>query len=118
MKKGKKLLTVIGGTITGVLNGLLGAGGGMVAVPILKRELEPRLAHANSVCIILPICIISAITYLTDGRVTIADAAPYLLWGVLGAVLGTILLQKMNQKILRKMFALLMLWAGYRLIFR
>ncbi|GHU82554.1 hypothetical protein AGMMS50284_4620 [Clostridia bacterium] len=112
------MLNVVGGTVTGVLNGLLGAGGGMVAVPILKKEMEARQAHANSVCIILPICIVSAINYILSGKVQIGHAMPYMGWGVLGAVFGTVLLQKINQKVLRKMFALLMLWAGYRLVFR
>lgn len=115
MKKG---LTVIGGLITGALNGLLGAGGGMVAVPILKRRLDTRLAHANSVCIILPISIVSAVNYMCSGRVSIPDAAPYMLWGVLGAILGTILLQKVSAVFLQKLFALLMLWAGFRMVFR
>lgn len=114
----KKFRIIFGGTITGILNGLLGAGGGMVAVPILKKEMEPRLAHATSVCIILPICIISGYNYLSSGRVEIGDALPYLGWGLAGALIGTVLLQKIDQRLLRKLFALIMLWAGFRMIFR
>ena len=114
----KKWKIIFGGAITGILNGLLGAGGGMAAVPVLKTELEPRLAHANSVCIILPICVVSAISYLTDGRVTINDSFPYLMWGLIGAAAGTLLLQKIKPKLLKKIFAAIMLWAGIRMIFR
>ncbi|HHZ06913.1 MAG TPA: sulfite exporter TauE/SafE family protein [Clostridiales bacterium] len=111
-----KLRTVVGGLVTGILNGLLGAGGGMIAVPMLKKQLDTKTAHATSVCIILPICIISSINYLSQGRVTINDALPYILWGVIGAIIGTIALQRLRARVLRKLFALLMLWAGIRLL--
>lgn len=114
----KKLKIIFGGMVTGLLNGLLGAGGGMAAVPVLKTELEPKLAHANSVCIILPICVISAINYLTDGRVAVYDVFPYLIWGLIGAAAGTLLLQKIKPVLLKKIFAAVMLWAGLRMIFR
>lgn len=114
----KKLRITLGGIVTGFINGLLGAGGGMITVPILKKEMEPRNAHANSVCIILPISIMSAINYIMNGSVTTADATPYLIWGVIGAAIGTIILQKINQNILKKLFSIFMIWAGVRMIMR
>ena len=75
-------LSALGGLAAGIINGLLGAGGGMVVVPMLQRAgLEPKKAHATSVCVILPVCVFSSVLYLTSGRVTLGDAAPYLLWG-------------------------------------
>ena len=43
------------GGIIGFLNGLLGAGGGMVAVPVLKKEMDTKQAHATSIAVIIPI---------------------------------------------------------------
>ncbi|MCQ4021657.1 MULTISPECIES: sulfite exporter TauE/SafE family protein [unclassified Ruminococcus] len=120
MKKCKKnkLLTAVGGLATGFFNGLLGAGGGMIAVPFLSRTLEAKKAHATCVAIILPICVASAVGYLIRGAVAISDVMPYVLWGLLGAVIGTFLLKKLNNNIIRKIFAVFMLWAGIRLIWR
>ncbi len=106
------------GLLTGFLNGLLGAGGGMVVVPVLEKELTTKEAHATSVAIILPLCAVSAGLYLIDGRVTFTDAAPFLIWGAIGAAIGTFLLFRLKGKVLRKLFALLILWAAIRLLFR
>lgn len=113
-----KLSHIIGGVVTGTLNGLLGAGGGMVAVPILKRSVPQKKAHATSVCIIFPICLASAVMYIINGKVTYSDVSPYLLWGALGAALGTYFLRKINDRLLKKIFALVMLWAGIRLVLK
>lgn len=102
-----------------MLNGLLGAGGGMILVPmLLKSGIDRKKAHATSVCIILPICIFSAVLYLYSGSVSLSDSYPYLAWGVVGALIGSWILPKINQNLLKKIFSLLMLWAGYRMLFR
>ena len=63
----------------GILNGMLGAGGGMLIVPILKKYgIETRKTHATSICIILPMCILSSIIYMLKGKVTFTDALPYI----------------------------------------
>lgn len=101
----------------GVLNGLLGAGGGMLIVPILKKYgLTQHETHATSVCIILPICLVSTIMYLLRGQVTISDALPYLPFSVLGAVIGPLTLPRLNKDFLRKLFGGFMLWAAVQLL--
>ena len=105
-----KKISSISGFLAGVLNGLLGAGGGMIIVPMLSRAgLEQSKAHATSVCIILPICIFSACVYLFSGRLTISDAAPYLIWGLIGAILGSYFLTKINPVLLKKLFGLILI---------
>lgn len=113
----KKLFSLLG-TLAGFLNGMLGAGGGMVVVPILKTKLSEKQAHATSVAVILPICAVSALFYLQQGAVSVYDAWPYLLWGLLGSAIGVVLMKKLSGNMLRKIFALMMLWAGIRLIIR
>lgn len=116
-KQTKKLWLSLGGFAVGLVNGLLGAGGGLLAVPLLRSVgLDTKTAHANSVATVLPICAFSAGNYLMAGRVQIQDILPYLLWGLLGAGLGAWLLPKIPQNILRKLFAGFMLWAGVRLL--
>ena len=56
MKLSQKALGWLGGGVTGLLNGLFGSGGGMVAVPLLAHGgLEPARAHATSMAVILPV---------------------------------------------------------------
>ncbi len=114
----KKLYPILA-VFAGLINGLLGAGGGMLIVPILKKYgLDQRSTHATSVCIILPICLLSAIIYLIKGSVTIFDALPYLPFSVLGAIIGSLILAKINQELLGKLFGVFMIWAAVQLLLR
>ncbi|MDR1735171.1 MAG: sulfite exporter TauE/SafE family protein [Oscillospiraceae bacterium] len=108
-----------GGTAVGFINGLLGAGGGMVVVPLLKKLGLPQLnAHATAVAVIFPLSILSTVVYLLSGRFELAQAAPYLLPGAVGALGGALLLSQIPQKWLRKVFAVFMIWAGVRMFLR
>ena len=105
--------------MTGVLNGLLGAGGGMLAVPMLKKfGLEQTKAHATAVAVIFPLSILSACIYLYMGHFELSQATGYLLPGALGALAGALLLAKIPAKWLRKIFACFMIWAGVRMVMR
>ncbi len=105
--------------IIGIVNGLFGAGGGIVAVPILRKSgLDDREAHASSVAVILPISLISLVLYLWGGRVDFSAGLPYLLPGVIGSLLGTRLLSKISGAWLHRAFGLLIIWAGVRFILR
>ncbi|MCL2107587.1 MAG: sulfite exporter TauE/SafE family protein [Oscillospiraceae bacterium] len=115
----QKLWSVLGGVLVGVLNGLLGAGGGMLAVPLLKKlGLQQTNAHATSVAVILPLAAMSAAAYLWLDYFQLPDAAVYLLPGIAGALLGALLLAKIPGQWLRKIFACFMIWAGIRMIMR
>ena len=116
MKKSKTIKNLFFGAIIGFLNGLLGAGGGMIAVPVLKKQMQLKEAHATSISIILPMSIASAVSYILNNSVKISDAVPYLWGGFLGAVLGIYLLKKVKPAFIKKLFALLMLWAGFRMV--
>ncbi len=116
MKKKKAIKNLFFGAIIGFFNGLLGAGGGMIAVPVLKKQMQLKEAHATSISIILPMSIASAVSYILNKSVKISDAIPYLWSGFLGAVLGIYLLKKVKPAFIKKLFALLMLWAGFRMV--
>ena len=48
------LLDAIFGSIIGFINGFLGGGGGMVAVPLLEKikKLDNKKAHATAIAVI------------------------------------------------------------------
>lgn len=106
-----------GGVIIGVINGLLGAGGGLLAVPLLKLSgMKQQDAHANAVAVILPIALMSAGLYLFKGSVGIKDAIPYIPTGVLGSVIGTVVLKKISPILLRAIFGGFMIYASLHLL--
>lgn len=107
------------GVLIGVVNGLFGAGGGMVAVPILKKiGLSQKEAHANAIAVIVPVTFVSATLYLLRGSVEFKDAFSYVPTGVIGALLGTFCLKKISPLWLKRIFGVFMVYAGIRLFLR
>ena len=118
-KKKQNALSALGGALVGILNGMLGAGGGMLVVPMLKKlGLEQTRAHATAVAVIFPLSILSAGAYLLLGHFELGQAAAYLLPGAAGALAGGLLLSKIPAKWLRKIFACFMIWAGIRMVLK
>jgi uncharacterized membrane protein YfcA len=116
-KSAEKLLPALAGLIAGVLNGLLGAGGGMAVVPMLERAgLGPARSHATSIAVIVPLCALSAALYTFAGSVKIADALPYIPGGLAGALAGAALLPRIPAGALRRIFGAFMLYAAFRLL--
>lgn len=107
------------GAAIGVVNGLFGAGGGMLAVPYLKSQgFEQKKAHKNAVAVILPITLVSAIMYLSKGIVNIKDAYLYIPTGVIGSLIGTYVIRKISTKFLKVAFSAFMIYAGVRLLIK
>lgn len=106
------------GAAAGIINGLFGAGGGMVLVPMLIcfGKLEDKKAFASSLSIILPLSVISLLTYATKTNLPLIDAAPYLLGGIAGGLLGSRVFYKLPVSLLHKVFGGLIIWGGVRLL--
>ena len=119
LKNKSKILSFVFGIAIGVANGMLGAGGGMIAVPALKKTgLDQRKAHANAVAVILPVAAVSSIFYYIEGRMTITDALHFIPAGVVGSLVATFLLKKISPVWLKGIFSAFMIWAGVRLFLR
>ncbi len=119
LKRFKNIIFYLGIFFSGVINSLLGVGGGILVITILsKLGLEPKKAHATSICVILPICIFSAFLYLYRQRVKISDVAEYVFGGVLGSIVGAFILSKLNPKILKKTFGGFVIWAALQLLLK
>lgn len=108
---------VLGGLGAGVINGLLGAGGGMVVVPLLSAMgVRGKRSHATALMVIVPLSAVSAVLYLVQGRVGFADALPWLPGSLLGAYWCSRLMPKIATGWLKLLFGGLMLWGGVRLL--
>lgn len=107
------------GLLIGVVNIMLGAGGGMLTVPFYKKiGLSQKQAQINAVATILPITIVSAFIYLKNGDVKISDSYVYLLPGLIGSIAGTFVIKRISNKVLSIVFSFFMIWAGMRLLFK
>ncbi len=103
----------------GIINGLFGGGGGMIAVYALrkKEKLTRDKAHATALVVMLPLSIVSICVYFFLGHVD-WQVVPFVAIGLLpGSLLGAKLLGKISTKWLRRIFSISMLAAGLRLLF-
>ncbi len=117
-EKPRRISTYIAAICTGIANGLFGAGGGMLAVVVLERlcKLKSEDAHATALMVMLPLSIVSIVVYLIRGAIQF-DFVPIVTLGVLpGSLLGAKLLGKMRSVWIDRLFAVLMLAAGVRLL--
>lgn len=119
MSKIKNPLTLISGFAVGIVNALFGAGGGMIAVPLIRSKgKSQKQAQASAVAVILPLCVVSATVYFFKGYYSFSEALKYVPFSVIGGIAGTFFLKKIPDKILKKAFSLLMLYLGIRMLFK
>lgn len=120
MKKIKKLHIVLFGALIGIINGLLGGGGGMIVVPVLTNffGFSQKEAQATALFVILPISIASSIIYITHNSINFASSWPAILSIIVGGVGGALLLNKLDNKVVRIIFIGLILVSGVMMLIR
>lgn len=108
----------ISGFGAGALNGLFGAGGGMVLIPLLSilTDLDDRQLFGTSVSVLLPICIVSLFFSSGWEAFSLLQALPYLLGSGIGGVLSGIFGKKIPSLWLHRVLGVLILWGGVRYI--
>ena len=108
----------VAGICAGAVNGLFGAGGGMVLVPLLSclSALEDREIFPASVCIILPICVVSLFLSSRAVNVSAVTILQYMVASTAGGILAGIIGKKIPTVWLHKLLGVLILWGGIRYI--
>lgn len=117
--KNKMLKVYILGILAGLTNGLFGSGGGTILVPgmIFLLGVEEHKAHATTISIILPLAIVSTYIYYRSGIMSLGITLKVAIGGVLGGYVGAKLLNRIPSNILRKIFAIFMMIAAFRMVF-
>lgn len=120
MKKIKKVHILLFGVLIGVINGLLGGGGGMIVVPLLTKffGFSQKEAQATALFVILPISIASSIIYITHNSINFATSWPVILSIIIGGAGGALLLNKLDNKVVRIIFIGLILLSGVMMLIR
>lgn len=94
---------VVTGLAAGLLSGLFGVGGGTVIVPLLVVMLgfDQRLAAGTSLAAIVPTAAVGVISYAVHDAVAWVPAAILAVGAIVGAQIGTWMLPRMSQTVLR-----------------
>lgn len=105
----------------GFLNGLLGAGGGILIVYGLRHLLkdspvDPHAIFASAIAVMLPLSAISAILYLRNGHLEAASVGLLALPAIAGGAIGALLLRRLSPRALSRLFAAVVLVSGLVLV--
>lgn len=116
MVRKQKLAITLAGLCAGAVNGLFGAAGGMVLVPLLTAfsDLKEEELFPASISIILPICLVSLAYTAVTGTLHYRDALPYLAGSVIGGIAAGIWGKNIPTVWLHRILGILILWGGIR----
>ena len=106
------------GLTAGTLAGLLGIGGGVLMVPamVLITGFDQHVAQGTSLLVIIPAAAVGSFAHHRHGRLALRDAAALAIGGVLGALLGSMTALSLDEDLLRRLFAILLLLIAARML--
>ena len=120
--KQKLIFAVITGIAAGFLNGFMGAGSGVVlmfAIAALnndKSEDAARDNFATVVACVLPLSLVSTAIYVSKDAASAELVGRFALPAAAGGLIGAFLTDKLNTKILRLVFAVVVIVAGVNMM--
>ena len=105
----------LAGSVAGIVNGLFGAGGGMLLIPLLCffTDLEEDQIFPTSVSIILPVCLFSLLVNF-QSDISCSDTIIYLVGSGLGGLFAGYFGKKIPTAWLHRALGILILWGGIR----
>jgi uncharacterized protein len=106
------------GVAAGFLAGLLGVGGGILLVPamVLLLGFDQHVAQGTSLVVIVPAAMIGTWTHYRRGTIRPRDAALVAAGGVIGAVIGSLSALSLDDELLRRLFAIVLLVVAVRML--
>ncbi|MBX3090086.1 MAG: sulfite exporter TauE/SafE family protein [Cryobacterium sp.] len=113
------LRLVLIGLVVGFFSGLFGVGGGIVLVPLLISfaGFDHRQASATSLAAVLLTAIAGMVAYASHGSVDLIAALLLAAGAIFGSLLGTWLLHRIRQKVLRWIFVIFLVLVAVRMFF-
>jgi uncharacterized membrane protein YfcA len=106
------------GAFTGVLAALCGVGGGLIMVPafVFLFALDQKSAVATSLAVIIAVSLVATAKYSAASLVKWQVVLPVMLGAVLTTWLATDWLKHFSNETLSRIFAILMIVVGIRML--
>ncbi len=114
----------ISSVLGGLLNGFLGAGGGILIGLVLTRLLkndgellcDRRDIYANVQLSMICVSLVSLSIYSSRGGVDFSATDWIILPALAGGAVGSLILRKISSGTVGKIFAVLVIWSGLKMI--
>lgn len=112
------LMLMLIGLLAGMLSGLVGIGGGIVMVPLLLLlGLSQHQAQGTSLAVlVVPVTAVAVFNYYKEGYIDWRFAAIIAIFFVVGGYFGSKLAISIDQKILKKIFGVVLLLIAGKMI--
>jgi uncharacterized protein len=114
------VIVVLIGLAAGMLSGLVGVGGGIIIVPALVYFLgfNQHQAMGTSLGILLlPAGILAVLNYYKNGFIDIKVVIVLFIGFILGGYFGSKISLSLNQEVLRKIFAIMLMITAVKMLF-
>jgi uncharacterized membrane protein YfcA len=120
------ILLVLVGSLAGLLAGLLGAGGGIILVPLFlwafeiagfSPEVVVHSAFGTSLCVLIPTAISSTLGHRKRGNVDWRQVRGLAVGGISGALAGGTLASLLSGDWLKGCFGLMQILVGIKFLF-
>jgi uncharacterized membrane protein YfcA len=106
------LSLILIGILAGVLSGLVGVGGGIIMVPLLVMffSFNQHEAQGTSLAVLaVPVTAVAVFNYYKAGQINLKYAAVIAVFFVVGSIVGSKFALTLDQKLLKKIFAVVLL---------
>lgn len=109
---------VVLGLVAGALAASLGIGGGVIFVPalVVLFAFDQHIAQGTSLAVILPTAVVGTITHARAGRIDWRLVAVLAVTGFVGGLVGSQSALAIDETILQRMFAVLLVLIAVRMI--
>lgn len=118
------IILSVSSVTSGIMNGFIGTGGGIILYFVLKflnkfeKNIDMKDIMATVISVVIPMSVISSIIYMTKGNVIYKELLVYLPAALIGGVIGAFLLDKLKFEIVKKLFAVMIIYAGIRMLLK
>lgn len=112
------LKKIIIGFIAGIISGLFSTGGGMILVPAFIHffKLNEKEARATSIMCVLAMVITTSFFYAKNNYINFVLAIECAIGGIIGGFIGSNLLNKLNEKFLKIIYIIFIIYIGIKFV--
>ncbi len=111
------LYLFIASVLSGVIGGMGLGGGGVLMLYLMSTGIAQHQAQGINLLFIVPAGVVALFFHIKNGYVSYSTLLPILLSGIIGVFWGSYIAESLDNEILRKMFAVLLIILGAREIF-
>ncbi|AEW85866.1 sulfite exporter TauE/SafE family protein [Flavobacterium columnare NBRC 100251 = ATCC 23463] len=112
------IVLIITGLLAGMLSGLVGVGGGIIMVPMMVFMLgfSQHQAQGTSLAVlVVPVTALAVFNYYKEGYINWKYAGVIALFFVVGSYVGSKLAVNLDQKMLKKIFSIILIVIGSKM---